>query len=783
MKRKFIYLFSAFLLIFNTALCIRVKSIQQIFSTPTVIPDSAEIEKVHLQLDKPYYVGGDHIWFKAYVLNGYSLEPSKMSSVLYVDLIHGASIIKSLKLPLDNGVASGDFMLSDSISEGGYRIRAYTRWMRNEGEKFFFDKEVLIGSRRSISDNNKVNTKVNKSSIVAHDIKFFPEGGRLIKGIPTRIAIRALDMSGNGELISGAVDINGESVKISTNEFGHGSFMINTTSLDQLKAVVTFMNGDKKEYYLPKIEESGYSLMLKNLNGANRIVQIYLSADLLNKGILSLVGQNNGRTYFSIPVSTSKQLATMYIPMDKLPSGIIQLNLLDSQRNLVAERFLFNMNMEEYIRIDISGLQEKYSKRSPVLLTLDTKQFGEIVKGSFSISVTNSTVVGNDIENETNILSSFLLTSESTLPIKRPNYYLSELGKQDIDLLMITGSWRNVPKPGNKKAIDLTFSPEPTMSITGTLINNGKPISNGKITLMKSAGGIGMISTISDLQGKFRFDSLSFPDSTKLLLQARSSDDKKNVKILIDQIPEQEVTKKEMSYSNNEIIGKLYEYAQKSEGFFREQEKRISLSGTNQLKEVEIAGSRTSRDNNFVKRHGKADQEFSSKELDSAAFLSQVLNGKVRGNFMKYRVILDGIYVSPTTFFLNTDPTTLERIEVLSSPHLLAAYRSILPIMIVTSKQRPTLNTIKYAPGITTLSFRGYSYGGIFQSPDYEASPDIRPDLRTTVYWNPNITPDESGKLNIKYFNTDLPGKYRIVIEGIGGNRGLARKEIYYEVK
>ncbi|MFA5244927.1 MAG: TonB-dependent receptor, partial [Pedobacter sp.] len=107
-------------------------------------------EKVHLHLDKPYYAIGDNIWFKAYVVQAEKNELSNLSKVLYVELINDKdSIKKSLKIPLNLGLCWGDFNLTDSLREGNYRIRAYTTWMRNFGEEYFFDKTIRIGNSLS----------------------------------------------------------------------------------------------------------------------------------------------------------------------------------------------------------------------------------------------------------------------------------------------------------------------------------------------------------------------------------------------------------------------------------------------------------------------------------------------------------------------------------------------------------------------------------------------------------------------------------------------------------
>lgn len=110
--------------------------------------DTNPQEKVYLQTDKPYYLVGDTIWFKAYVTTGAKHQLSAISGALYVDLINeGDSLTKQLKLPITTGMAVGSFILADDIiHEGNYRIRAYTQWMRNAGPAYFYDRTFSVGN-------------------------------------------------------------------------------------------------------------------------------------------------------------------------------------------------------------------------------------------------------------------------------------------------------------------------------------------------------------------------------------------------------------------------------------------------------------------------------------------------------------------------------------------------------------------------------------------------------------------------------------------------------------
>src|ERR1035437_6511578 len=128
----------------------------QIDDQSILLPDfkkngEVPFEKVYLHLDRPYYSAGEDIWIKAYLVNAVTNELSDSSNNLNVELFSpGSKIIKRLILRLDNGVGAGDFHLGDSIVSGNYLIRAYTNWMRNFGDIFFFKQEIVVENQLEI---------------------------------------------------------------------------------------------------------------------------------------------------------------------------------------------------------------------------------------------------------------------------------------------------------------------------------------------------------------------------------------------------------------------------------------------------------------------------------------------------------------------------------------------------------------------------------------------------------------------------------------------------------
>ena len=102
-------------------------------------------EKVYLQLDKPIYKPNDRIWFKAYLTDAQTHKPSQKSEILYVELINPkGNVEKKLTLVAQQGTAKGDFRLDEGIAGGIYTLKAYTQWMQNFEEDYFFTKEVQV---------------------------------------------------------------------------------------------------------------------------------------------------------------------------------------------------------------------------------------------------------------------------------------------------------------------------------------------------------------------------------------------------------------------------------------------------------------------------------------------------------------------------------------------------------------------------------------------------------------------------------------------------------------
>jgi hypothetical protein len=67
------------------------------------------------------------------------------------------------------------------------------------------------------------------------------------------------------------------------------------------------------------------------------------------------------------------------------------------------------------------------------------------------------------------------------------------------------------------------------------------------------------------------------------------------------------------------------------------------------------------------------------------------------------------------------------------------------------------------------LHIKGFDTPLDFRGPDYSSTTEdhSQGDFRSTLYWNYNVVLDANGRGQFSFFTSDLPGKYRMVIEGV----------------
>jgi hypothetical protein len=584
------------------------------------------IEKVYLHFNKPAYLTGDTIWFKAYLTIGEHHQPSALSGILYVEMIDGNDkIIKTLMLKVENGITTGDIPINNTLTPGDYRIRAYTNWMRNAGPDYFFTKTLSIGNVKTnaVFVNSTFNIKSNggqvsaqlaytdklgraydhkevsyelrsdtalivkgkgitdergilhltfadkplpKQQIITHvklfsgvvadktipinlqngnvDIQFFPEGGQLVNGVRSKVAFKAIGINGLGVVVNGVVTDNEhtEIAEFTTKHAGMGIFALTPQGGKTYSAKITLADSSIMNIDLPTAIDKGFVLSVNSNDSAKLIVRIATNEATLQgkqNEPFYLVAQAGGVVYYTTSGKWGNPVFTAIVPKSKFPIGMVQFTLFSATMEPINERVLF-VNSNDQLSLNLSTPKPVYALGEKVSMDFSSMFGGsKPVVGSFSLTVYNEAQNTINENAESTILSNILLSSDLKGYIEQPNYYFNHPSTQtnaDLDILMLTQGYRrfNWKEVMNGNYQQISYQPERSLGISGILTNSaGKPVAKGNVKLLSVLDKVS-IDTLSDAEGKFNFPGIEFPDSTKLVIQARKANDGKNVNISLD---------------------------------------------------------------------------------------------------------------------------------------------------------------------------------------------------------------------------------------------------------
>jgi hypothetical protein len=514
--------------------------------------DKTIFEKVYLHLDRHFYLSGDDIWFKAYLVDAQTGKLSPGSSrILYAELISPESgILQRRVLFVDtDGCAIGDFRIKNSAVSGKYRIRAYSRWMLNFGDVFVFEKEIEVqtlpdGSTVTSASNEKKKRKDNPNEKVITredvEIEFFPESGSLISGLANIIAFKANDRSGKGANVNGGIlNSNSDTVVTFTSEhLGMGKFGFVPHEGESYQAFFIPEGLAYSQYAkLPETSEKGFAMNIIDSDTAY-ILNIRTNPktfDDFSGKMVSLVFSRSEKPLFGHGVALNKRSELVLVPKSLLPAGIIRITLYDEQEKPHCERLVYIENKDK-VNVNITPANDTVS------IVKVTDDRGQPSKAFLSMSITNTTVPDEVFDME----SYFWLESEIKGKIERPSAYFDTANHdrfKQIDLLLLTQGWRDfVWKHVEKNIPEFPeHEMERGLKITGHVkkLVGSKPCPNAAVAMFfpDPRADIstyipdllqkkGRRFTLTDSLGNYNFGYMNFFGYRMLSLTSRTEKDK-----------------------------------------------------------------------------------------------------------------------------------------------------------------------------------------------------------------------------------------------------------------
>lgn len=773
---------------------------QQMDSIMSIYETQFPKERMHIHFDKTAYNRDETIFYKIYVLASNELSP--LSKNVYVEWYDTTGrMLKQTVAPLYQSTAKGTFEPPGGYTGDFLHMKAYTRWMLNDDSAFIYEKDILL---------NSLTPAQNKPVVVPRTIvNTFPEGGVLVEGLTSRVAFKATDQFGVPIKIKGAVYTGKNMIDtLVVRHDGMGVFAFTPQPGEHYQLNWTDEAGRKGVTPIEAAKPEGASIALR-ANNDKAFVQIQRSAGVPdNFKKLNLWVHMNQSLYYKISINaTEKTLINAQVPIDELPTGILQFTLFTSDWIPIAERILFVNNRQHEFNAKVTlplVNVEKRGKNAVDILVSDT------AFTNMSLAITDAAVTMPDPNS---IYSDILLSDDIKGKIYNPAYYLTSDADSitaNLDLVMLTNGWRRFdwdkikagvlpklkyPRETNfLKIAGKVYGVKPNMTATPLQLNFvilGKDSS--KQFLFAPVGRDGNF----ELRNQFFYDTVrvfySFNGNNKLT-------DVTQVQIMNGLLPQ--VAKKTVLANRNpqNLWGDSLARA-KMNFIFAEQERLRKSMASATLQEVIVKSKVKTNLQLMEEKYAtglfSGGDGYSFDLTDDPRSMSSVdiltfLQGKVPGlqisgsgaqTTLTWRGASPDLFInemqSQVDMVQSVQVTDVAFIKVFRPPFFGASGGgSGGAIAIYTKKGGDSRKSDPNSKGLENTILGGYSRFKDFFSPAYDKPNDASadPDLRTTLYWNPYVlTNKKNPRVRIEFFNNDITKRFQLVLEGINGDGKMTR--------
>lgn len=752
--------------------------------------DRFQEQKVFIHTDKDKYMAGESIWLKAYTVNARNHKPDTLSTNLHVKLFNTqGDLVSILLMRLQNGTSHGDITLPDSLSGGSYRLKAYTDWMKNFDDDFFFYKDIQVYSpieenfirRRDVLRNRRFNRKLERTS-EKMQFAVFPEGGYLVAGLENKVAFKAANSLGEGANATGdLVDNQGRKVlSFETFHHGMGAFSFTPEPGKRYTANIIFENGEDKRLRLPEAKTQGYLLTASQTDDLLKVKVLTNFDQQDHPGMereLFVMAHTRGQMVLREQVNLASQQYTIEMPVNQIPDGVFHITLFTSQGQPLAERLVF-INKGEINRAQVTSRQTEEDGRQMVNLNIALEDNPE--GGSYSLAFidTEATETGYN----QNIASHLLMFSDIGSRLPDPWFYLSqdsEKATRAADLVMLTHGWRRFDWNDlmEEKYPEIVHGFPFGITISGVVMPIASSIDTGErnLELAVFQNGVSIFTTTTDRKGNFAFPDLDFEGyfTANITIEQRQQRRAFRIDLESQQIGG-------IDYAANFNTRPL-QVTERGDDWQRVPRPETLIKKQDVF---EPSRQRQSIYSNF-------DQVIYFDDIEELSII-EVLRSRVRGlRISQGEIMLRGrtsIAMSNEPVFI-IDDTIVDRATFLS-----VSTEDVQKLAVLSGTQSSILGSRGANGALLIYTRRGDTYG--FDSYEYlmkgfhKPSETFESSIHTklfdrkgidrTLYWNPNVKPDDNGVIDIA-FPLDQKRNGRLILQGIDNTGRITFEELFIE--
>ncbi len=739
-------------------------------------------ERVYVQLDKSVYASGETIRYRAFLVDASLLQEEIESRILYFEL-RGADENNSIlwRVNLRKGNSSGTLTIPADLVTGLYSLSAYTNWMRNGNPDYVYSTNVLIVN---ISDEriDEIDIPVNPNTL-SSPIEFYPEGGKLIYGIESKVGYILDKSSDNIIPDSIMIKANDSTViaRIIPDESGFGSFSILPGKEYDYYAELMYVDERVIRVDLPDIDSYGYTMRVQEVDEGLAVSIVSKNEDDTYITSLQLMAVSHGHIVLDSAFRFFDGGQTIFISRKRLDRGIVSFTLYENREFVLCQRLYYNSGSEQDPVIKIRGIKNLHQQNEKVYL--EVMADGLAPDDSVSLAVSIAAVHPfQHILDRQQIDQYFLLCSEIS---SFSGLHINDINEKQIqDLLLCTDAddyaWNYV----NKTISDACLYNKESYGyiLNGTIKNrkDGKPFTSANI-LITVVDSImpRIIYTQTDTEGKFQTILNSFYDNKNIIMQVYEDNNNSDLIWELDnkELPENALQKKpyflneeERSYlyqsKNIRIIETIYESA--IDELLQEDANSYELTFIKPdlviypADFVELVNFKEITNNILpATRFNTRGQQFTT----------EVFNQDYKYWLMNDMVLLNGVLFKDLGYIAALGSKDIERIEIyytniLCGPLTIPGFISIYTYDGRIPDQYLNDNTFMFTNDV----IRSDSDKQNQQVRDGINTVSEYPDFRQTLLWVPDVKISGSGKAVLEFNTSRLNGMFEINIQGISRN-------------
>ena len=741
----------------------------------TAYHDSHLYEKVFVQTDKTCYLCGELCWFKCYDVSASNRRPLALSHVAYVEVLDARDKpVLQAKIALDAGSGSGALYLPFTLASGAYTLRAYTNWMKNEPAGYFFQKDLTI-----LNTREGAAPPPPTQAPPAIQVSFFPEGGNLVSGLPSTIAFQGTDVYGEPIDFTGTVtDDRGDTLlRFQPEAQGMGRFDLTPVQGRRYTTLVHTADGRSITGSLPPAYAQGYTLHLDTVPDGRLRVTVHGSG----AGRLYLLVHTNQSVETAVAQTLSDGQATFLVAPGSLDPGVAHLTLFNEDRQPLCERLWFKYPTSPHT-LDLQTDRATYATRAGVSVH---------VKAPPGVSGTDLSVTAYRMDSlqggeEANIYAYLWLVSDLSGPVAHPGYYFDHPGaaqRTALDNLLLTQGWRRFRWEDvlGDSTPAFTYIPEyKGHVVTGRIVDTrtGAPAPNMEGYLSVPGNRTQLATAISDSAGRVAFDMPAMYGSTEIIVQTNTARDS--------------MYRIDIANPFSEVYPghPLRPFTLPLNNPVTLTERSLSMQVQNAYAAMRVQAPFLPADADTTAFYLHPDLTYMLDDYVRFTTMEEVLREYVQlvnvyrkgthFHLWAYNapgqapfdddpmILLDGVPIFNTDQFMKYDPLKVRRLEVLTRRYFLGGV--FFTGLLNWTTYHGDLNGYELDPHATALDYEGLQEKRTFYSPSYasDAQKASRlPDFRNVLFWDPRLSLPAKGDGVVRFFTSDLPGKYAVIVQGI----------------